>query len=202
MPKISDTQKEERKLIILKSAAEVFGTKGYSESSMDDIVRHSGISKGGIYTYFPTKESIILEIAEQRFKLRNKLVNSLDGSLSASAQIEAYIRWLLESLDQESVISGSRFSFEFWTVISRNKEKSHLAKERFDKFEADLSRVIEAGIASGEFRKDLKVKSAALLLLSSMDGLGFMSTVMGIPVKEEAISELVAMILNHWRTEA
>lgn len=199
MPKISEAQKEQRRQIILASAAEVFGRKGYSEASMDDLVKESGISKGGIYTYFPTKEAIFLEIAEQRFRLRSDLVSHLSPELSASKQVETYIRWLLDSLEQPAVINRSRFSFEFWSVIARNKEKSHLAQERYKKFEADLSALIQSGVDRGEFRRDLKVSSAVLTLLSAMDGMNFMSTVMGIKVSETDIQEFIQMFLKHWR---
>ncbi len=199
MPKISEAKKEERKKIILASAAEVFGCKGYSESSIDDIVKHSGISKGGIYTYFPTKEAIFLEIAEKRFEARSDLVKDLSKIESAAKRIETYIRWLLETLDDPKVISRSRFSFEFWTVISRNKEKGHLAKSRYEKFAKELESVILYGIEQKEFRSDLEVKSAVLILLSSMDGVGFMSTVMGKEISPTDIREFVSMFTNHWR---
>ncbi len=202
MPKISEEKKEERKKIILNSAAEVFGMKGYSDSSIDDIVKHSGISKGGIYTYFSTKEAIFLEIAEQRFEARSHLIKDLEQIESAVERIETYIRWLLETLEDPEVISRSRFSFEFWTVISRNQDKGHLAKERYEKFASDLEAVILYGIARKEFRGELEVKSAVLLLLSAMDGIGFMSTVMGKEVSVTDISEFVNMFTNHWRDKA
>lgn len=202
MPKISEAKKEERKKLILNSAAEVFGMKGYSDSSIDDIVKHSGISKGGIYTYFPTKEAIFLEIAEQRFEARSHLVRELSGITKASERIETYIRWLLETLDDPKVISRSRFSFEFWTVISRNQEKGYLAKTRYEKFATELESVIHYGIQQGEFRADLEVKSAVLILLSSMDGMGFMSTVMGKEISGKDISEFVSMFIHHWRAKS
>lgn len=202
MPKISEAKKEERKKIILSSAAEVFGMKGYSESSIDDIVKHSGISKGGIYTYFPTKEAIFLEIAEQRFEARSNLVKDLNEIPQAAKRIETYIRWLLETLDDPEVISRSRFSFEFWTVISRNAEKGYLAKTRYEKFASELESVIRYGIEQGEFRGDLEVKSAVLILLSSMDGIGFMSTVMGREISAKDISEFVNMFIQHWRARS
>lgn len=201
MPKISDEKKEERKKLILSSAAEVFGMKGYSEASIDDIVKHSGISKGGIYTYFPTKEAIFLEIAEQRFEARSHLVKDLNSIPKAADRIETYIRWLLETLDDPKVVSRSRFSFEFWTVISRNPEKGYLAKSRYEKFAGELESVILYGIEQKEFRGDLEVKSAVLILLSAMDGIGFMSTVMGNKINGSDIKEFVSMFTNHWRAK-
>ena len=199
MPKISDEQKAKRRQIIVDSAYEVFGQKGYSEASIDDIVRRSGISKGGIYTYFPTKEAILLEIAEQRFRVRNELVKSLQQKKTASEKIEGYICWLLEALNEPQIIKGAKFTFEFWTILTRNPEKAYLAGERYQRFEADLGSLIQSGVETGEFRKDLKVKSAVLHLLSGLDGMGFMGTVMEVPISKEDIQEFVNLYLHYWR---
>ncbi len=34
---------------IAKTAAELFGTKGYLETNMDDIAAAAGVTKGGVY---------------------------------------------------------------------------------------------------------------------------------------------------------
>lgn len=199
MPKITEQQKELRKQKILSAAAEVFGEKGYSETTIDDIGKRAGVSKGGIYTYFATKEAIFLEIAEQRFVIRSEMIHNLDPGLSVSEQVNCYMRWLLESLSDERVINRSRFSYEFWTTISRQADKAHLATNRYVKFAADLSELVQMGIDRGEFRADLKVDMAVYNLLSCMDGIGYMSTVMGVGASGEAIDEFVAMFLKHWR---
>lgn len=199
MPKISEAQKNERKQIILDAALTVFGEKGYSDASMDDIVRASGISKGGIYTYFHSKESILLEIAEQRFKARNQLVAELKSESSVLKQLEKYMRWLLEALKYPEVIRNARFTFEFWAVLSRHPESSDLSIERYRRFEADLTEVFYRGIVSGELRPDLNISSAVLHLLSGLDGIGFMSTVMNVPVSEKDIDEFINLYLNYWR---
>ncbi len=199
MPKISEQQKELRKQKILSAAAEVFGEKGYSETTIDDIGKRSGISKGGIYTYFASKEAIFLEIAEQRFVIRSEMIHNLDKSLTVSEQLNCYMRWLLESLSDERVINRSRFSYEFWTTISRHTDKAHFATERYAKFAADLRELVQLGVDLGEFRADLKVDTAVYNLLSAMDGMGYMSTVMGVGASVEAIDEFVAMFIKHWR---
>ena len=199
LPKISEAQKALRRQKILSAATEVFGEKGYSETTIDDIGKRSGISKGGIYTYFASKEAIFLEIAEQRFTVRSAMIHGIEPSLLVSEQVDYYIRWFLDSLNDATVISRSRFSYEFWTTISRQPEKSYLAKERYAKFAADLKALMAIGVANGEFRKDLDIDSAVYNLLSTMDGMGYMSTVMGVEATSEAIHEFVAMFIKHWR---
>jgi len=46
---------------IVESAAGFFNTKGYFGSSMNDLVRETGLEKGGIYNHFGSKEELALE---------------------------------------------------------------------------------------------------------------------------------------------
>ena len=45
-------QKLDRKNQILEAAFKVFIDKGYSKTTMDDIVKVSGLSKGALYHYY------------------------------------------------------------------------------------------------------------------------------------------------------
>lgn len=66
---------------ILDSAMQAFAERGYHDTSMDDIVRAAGLSKGGIYFHFPGKESLF-------FALVNRLADALESSARLSIEQE------------------------------------------------------------------------------------------------------------------
>lgn len=199
MPKISSEKMQLRKKTILDKAFEVFSAKGYTLASMDDIVKHSGISKGGIYSYFKSKEEIFLAIAEERFQLRSEQLRLMEAMESVSEKVTRYLRWFLDSLQNESICMGIKFTVEFWSLLSRDSSKSEIAQVRYGKFERDLEELLLEGVQNGEFRSDLDTKSAVYLILASLDGVGFTSGVMGIKISEAAITSYIDMILNHLR---
>lgn len=47
---------------ILKVALDLFGAKGYGQTTMRDIAREAGVSVGSAYYYFQSKEEMILEV--------------------------------------------------------------------------------------------------------------------------------------------
>lgn len=47
---------------ILNSALKLFLEKGFSGTSIDEITRLAGISKGSFYTYFSSKEGLLSEV--------------------------------------------------------------------------------------------------------------------------------------------
>lgn len=51
-----------RKRNVIDKSTELFIQKGYHGTSIQDILNHSGISKGSFYNYFPSKGELFLEV--------------------------------------------------------------------------------------------------------------------------------------------
>lgn len=195
MPKITDETRKKKVDNIINNALVLFSRKGYSETTIDDIVTASSMSKGSIYSYFKSKEEIFLAIAEDRFNKRHALIEDFDTSISSTDKIKRYIDWILYGLFEEENILNARFAFEFWAVASRNDIISFEAKKRYDMFYEDLSSILKEGIERGEFKVNLDIEAMCYIILSSTDGIGYITSVMGIPLNEEIIRNHVSMIL-------
>lgn len=57
---------DETKQTILRAAEQLFCQRGYEAASMQEIVQLSGISKGGIYHHFASKEEIMSQLCQQQ----------------------------------------------------------------------------------------------------------------------------------------
>ncbi|BCY17440.1 hypothetical protein hrd7_12890 [Leptolinea sp. HRD-7] len=53
-----DQQEEQTRLTIQKAALRVFSQKGYAAATMDGIAEEAGLSKAGVYFYYPSKEDL------------------------------------------------------------------------------------------------------------------------------------------------
>ncbi len=60
---------------ILDAALDVFSSKGYHDSRIDEIAEQSGTSKGSIYFHFPNKERLFLALVDQFADLLERRVN-------------------------------------------------------------------------------------------------------------------------------
>lgn len=65
MPKISDAKRAARRGEITDAALRCFHRTGYQRTSMADIIAESGLSAGAIYSYFPSKQELLVAVAEQ-----------------------------------------------------------------------------------------------------------------------------------------
>ncbi|WPO69191.1 MULTISPECIES: TetR/AcrR family transcriptional regulator [unclassified Streptomyces] len=54
-----------RKTQIFEAAAAVFARQGYHNARMDDVVKAAGVSKGGLYWYFKSKEELATGLVHQ-----------------------------------------------------------------------------------------------------------------------------------------
>ena len=65
----SEEKNQLTKRKIVGSALREFSKNGYRGCSVNDIYRHGGVSKGIVYHYFDTKESLYLFFVEECFAL-------------------------------------------------------------------------------------------------------------------------------------
>jgi len=63
MPKISEERKSERREQILAGARRCFAENGYEGATVARLEKATGLSRGAIFNYFPSKEDLFLELA-------------------------------------------------------------------------------------------------------------------------------------------
>jgi AcrR family transcriptional regulator len=66
MPKLDEKTMRQRRQHIVDAAMRQFEKQGFGGASVDDICAEAGISKGALYTHFPSKEAIMLALIGQR----------------------------------------------------------------------------------------------------------------------------------------
>lgn len=73
-------KKERRKKELIKIAYNLFITKGYENTSVDEIIAKAGIAKGTYYYYFESKEQMLEEVInmmiDEGVERAKKVVNS------------------------------------------------------------------------------------------------------------------------------
>ena len=62
----NEERKALKRQLILDGARRVFRQKGFIDVTMKDIIEECQISRGGIYLYFDSVDSIFIEVLKQR----------------------------------------------------------------------------------------------------------------------------------------
>ena len=77
MPRLTDATKAARRAQIIEAAISCFLEKGYTNTSMSDIIKASGLSSGSIYSHFTGKEDILTTAINERLENVKKLYAAL-----------------------------------------------------------------------------------------------------------------------------
>lgn len=155
---LKEKQRKEREELILQAAEEVFQEKGYHEASMDEIAGRVGIAKGTIYTHFPSKEELVIEIFNRNMQ------KFLDGveAISATAQtprakLEAILQFIYTGLytKQTHLLSVMYNGVDLKRMIV---EKSGCVRGLWDSLVIRITQLLEEGKAVGEFDSAIPTK--------------------------------------------
>ena len=65
MPKVTDAHREERRRQIADGARRAFGEHGYAGATVEVLEREIGLSRGAIFSYFPSKLDLFVALAQE-----------------------------------------------------------------------------------------------------------------------------------------
>lgn len=148
---------------IITISAKLFAEKGYDKTSMQDIVDALGMSKGGIFHHFNSKEDIFNAVMERQFEQIIETVNQwLDEmhKLTAKEKLRGLIK---RNLTDEKTIKESS------NMISSTIESPQLilgfTQNNLKKLAPIIADVIREGIQDGSISTAFPDECAEVLLL-------------------------------------
>jgi AcrR family transcriptional regulator len=80
MPRVVAEYRSKARDRIVDAAQRVFRSKGFRSSTMEDVAKEIGVSKGAIYLYFPTKIALLAEVQK---RTRERMLASWEGLLES-----------------------------------------------------------------------------------------------------------------------
>ncbi len=127
--KFSDIEREEVRKNIMGEGRELFARHGVKKTTMDDIARATGIGKGTVYLFFPSKEDLLFELIQQDYQAYGILVDRLGKKHKlAAADVKEAIRELFEVLSKSPLLRtlyDSGESEQISRILSTDKLNEH-----------------------------------------------------------------------------
>lgn len=166
-PRVSEFHKEQRRQEIIEAAARVFAAKGYEHAAMQDVVEASGMSRGGVYLYFSSKEQLFRALLDRIDSERAAALQALAASESGAWEA---IERLLDGLrgDPEGLATAI---YEYFLAGTREAERLPYLRDRFETICQAIQALMNLGIEQDEFRPRLEPRAIAEAFLAFTDGL-------------------------------
>ena len=165
------TKGERTRRRIVERAAPVFNTKGYAGSSMSDLVRETGLEKGGIYNHFSGKEELALAAFDHAAGImRERFRAAVEGEEGALDKLLAVVDVLAGLVEDPPVAGGCPV---LNTAVEADDAHPAL-KERAGQAATDWLRlvgsIVKEGVRSGELDGDTDPRETASVVVATLEG--------------------------------
>jgi AcrR family transcriptional regulator len=94
MPKIAKRRIEQNREAIEAAALALFTSQGFHGTNIRDISEHAGLSVGAIYTYYPNKEALFVDVVHSA----ERKLSSLRANMFLNADEDPFSRRALRNL--------------------------------------------------------------------------------------------------------
>jgi AcrR family transcriptional regulator len=159
----------ERRAQIIEAALACFTRRGYNNTTMDDIVAESGLSKGSLYWYFKSKDELFAEAMLSVFTdVGQEALAALEQCAAASDKLRVIAQ---VAVGISKKIEGFFGLFlEFWASSPRREEAGQLWLGMLVQFKDVVVGIIEEGVRNGEF-KPVDAEELVWAMMAAYDGL-------------------------------
>ncbi|BAY89595.1 MULTISPECIES: TetR/AcrR family transcriptional regulator [unclassified Tolypothrix] len=162
---------EETKAKIIRQAAELFNQQGYTGSSISDIMRVTGLQKGGIYNHFQSKDDLALQAFDYAIaSVSQQTRAALRSKRHAIERLQAIIGVFSSFVDNPPIKGGCPI---LNTAIESDDAHAALrerTQKAMDSWRELIRLIIEKGISRGEIRSEVDADEAATIIIATLEG--------------------------------
>jgi len=161
---------EQTRREIIRKAAPIFNQRGYEGAALSDLMRATGLEKGGIYRHFDSKQQLAGEAfdyawrlaVDTRFAGTQEILNSID-------RLKQLVR---NFQDRRSglVPGGCPLLNTAIDSDDGNPQLREKARKALDSWLDRIGAVVEEGQRRGEIRPDVDSAKLAALIVSTLEG--------------------------------
>jgi len=196
MPKVSDEHREQRRAQIREAARACFAANGFHQTSMDDVIRASGLSAGAVYQYVRSKDELVVEVAGDALTTIRHMLEQLDPAEEDPVAAFERVLHSWPFVPGPDGVDVTRLAVHGWSEATRNPTLNALVADGYDAFRGRMSQLLAAWRDAGSVPASLDPEPAAAALLSVVLGYVVQRAIFGASVSPDAYTAVFAGILR------
>jgi TetR/AcrR family transcriptional regulator, transcriptional repressor for nem operon len=160
---------EETRREIIRKAAPIFNQRGYDGAALSDLMKATGLEKGGIYRHFDSKEQLAAEAFD--YAWRETLDARIRGLDTISNSVDRLKQLVSNFVERRGTIPGGCPLLN--TAVDTDDGNSVLrerARKALRSWRSYIFSVISAGIKAREIRPKADARKVATLIISALEG--------------------------------
>jgi AcrR family transcriptional regulator len=189
------TRKEE----IVINSLKLFSLKGYLNTSLEDILQNSRISKGGFYNYFKSKEDLFYAVLAKARKIwQEKNLAGWDRTPTSIGRVLLLLKNYRDRYLQDSVNFPGGCIF-ITLSVELDDLRPHLTaeiEEGFKRLKARIRRTLQEGKKAGEIGPGVSAETVTEIVFSAMIGA---SVRYGVDKSQADLNRTIGAIIRYLR---
>jgi TetR/AcrR family transcriptional regulator, transcriptional repressor for nem operon len=160
---------EQTRREIIRKAAPIFNQKGYDGAALSDLMKATGLEKGGIYRHFDSKQELAGEAFDHAWKLA--MDARFDGTEEIPNTVDRLKQIVRNFRDRRTVVPGGCPLLN--TAIDSDDGNPRLrakARQALSSWLDRLREIAEEGKRRGEVRSRIDSGELAMLIVSTLEG--------------------------------
>jgi TetR/AcrR family transcriptional repressor of nem operon len=159
---------EQTRQEIIRKAAPIFNQKGYDGAALSDLMKATGLEKGGIYRHFDSKQELAGEAFDHAWKL------AMDARFEGMQEIPNTVdrlKQIVRNFRDRRVIPGGCPLLN--TAVDSDDGNPKLrakARQALSSWLHRIEAIVEEGKRQGEVRPDVDSAELAMLIVSTLEG--------------------------------
>jgi AcrR family transcriptional regulator len=182
---------------VVDAAVELFAERGYDGTSVSQVVERAGLTKGGFYHHFASKEALLFEVYGD---LISRQLVAMDAILARKLPPAETLRLLILDL-VESTAASARPALVFWRELGRlGDERTADYRAARRRYHDAVRRLIRRGQASGAFAPVASADTITFTIFGVINELPLWYRPSGRKKPHQFAAELADFVLAALRT--
>lgn len=190
-------KEEQRREQIKDAAINLFSTKGYQQSTMDDLAEVAGVSKSLIYWYWDSKGALLSELIDTCMTpYIDLLAETVTSEVPFVKKFHRYLWDYMEIFRQNDRLNKLVHFCSLHQSKNRNENFAKRVNDHYRQVMIHLETLAEQAVAAGYLPGETDCEALSLLLLSLTEGLIYMSILEGRMQPERVYASLIPPLLK------
>ena len=182
---------------ILARSAQLFNRQGYFGASLADIMRETGLEKGGIYNHFSSKEQLALESFDYAYGLvQQRVRQALAGKFDAIERLLAIVSVFQGIVEDPPVAGGCPILNTAIEADDANEALRDRARDAMDSWRDTIHRIINKGIERQQIRPGINADEVASILITTLEGAIMLSNLYKDPTHMQRSADHMARYIE------
>ena len=156
---------------IIKEAANIFNQNGYAGSSISDVMKATGLKKGGIYNHFASKDELAIAAFDYaEGLLQQRYSQALRGEKTAHDRLCTIVTTFCTVIKDPPIKGGCPL---LNTAIESDDTHPVLklkAQEAMDNWKQMIIKIVRIGIKKQEIHQSVSAENVAIVMISLLEG--------------------------------